>query len=93
VPPGEQIEREVGGQVGWRSTCFGHRAEAPVLAIRRRTTLPTCYWAVVDFSGAEEPSSLRPDPQRSDRCLYVNETRTVDVSLSDPVLVREGSFA
>jgi hypothetical protein len=90
VPPGEHIEREVGGHVGWRSTCFGQRDEAVVLAIRRRTTLPACCWTVVDLSGAAVAPTLETDSQRWDRCRYVNETRIIDVCLSDPVLLREG---
>jgi len=52
IPPGEQAELSEGGEYGWRSPVFGQKIPAPVLRVWRKTQLPACFGAVLDFQTA-----------------------------------------
>ena len=49
IPPDEQAYLAEGGEHGWRSRVFGQKVAAPVLRVWRKTPLPACFGAALDF--------------------------------------------
>lgn len=61
LPDSFEAELSEGGEHGWRSRVFGEKVAAPVIRVWRKSILPVCLGAVLDFTGGPGPSSLRLD--------------------------------
>jgi len=84
TPASEQVEASEGGEHGWRSPGLGARNPAPVIRVVRRSTLPACFWTVLDCAPETRDSSLRlMDPGHQAGCEYRNGSRRLVAAIGE----------